>query len=933
MQIRNETRVASRPLTTRKAGRRRSSRSRLWLEQLDERIAPAVFNVNSLADILTPPAGVVTLRSAIEAANATAGPNTINLTVPGDYKTTIPGALEDNNVTGDFDIIPHALGNLTIQNTSGGRVLVDGNNLDRVFDINPANTSDPTTAILVTMIGFTITNGVAFDPASPDGPTSTGGGIRDQGNASLTLTNMVFANDRASADGGGVVMENVVNSTWTLTINNSIFTNDHAGDTGGGFDTDGFGHVFVNAGTIVEGCTDLNQGAGIYIDSIMVGTTFVGAPMTMTGTIVRDNQALANGITGSGGGISNAGNGTMTITNSTIENNYSGGNGGGFSDENNVGALVVSNSVFRNNTAVGNGGGIQEGGPSTVITNSEIDGNTASGTGAGLFANGPGVTIQSSTFAHNTAAIGGGAIELQTTGTAASGSTITNSTITDNNALNNGGANGGGIEAPVTTFTGSLQLTNDTIASNFATNGGGIFWAGATGSISVLNTIIARNAAVAAGPDANNVAGMFTDQGHNLIGVAGAGSGNTGFTAATTLKGSVGSPLDPQLKALANNGGPVVGAPGSSLTLKTRAELPNSPGVDAAMNNVVNVDERGVPRPQGPAADIGAFELVQLLVGTARSAAGLPVVNIYNAVTHNLVASINAPFALFPGEVRIAVGDVTGTGIPDVVVAAGPGGGPRVKVFNALTGAALTGPQYDFMAYDPAFSGGVYVAVGEFDGDGIGDIITGAGAGGGPHVKVFSGADGHVIDGFYAYSPFFNGGVRVAAADVNGDGVDDLITGAGPGGGPHVEAFDGTSIAQGNQAPTVLDSFYAFNDGNDSAGVFVSGGPLGTDARASIVIGNGNGGSEMQGGMPVDVEVLSGAGVASYFDAFPGLTVAARVGVVSDVNGNGLADIVVGPGAGTADTLNVFDGSTFAKLVTINTDNLNPGPGVYVGGF
>jgi hypothetical protein len=910
-------------------------RSRLWLEQLDERIVPAVFNVNSLADILVPPPGMMTLRLAIETANTTPGPNTINLTVPGDYKITLVGTPgETDNAAGEFAIIPHALGNLTIQNTSGGLAVVDANNLNRVFDINPGNLAIANT---VTMIGFTITNGVAFDQANPDGPTSTGGGIRDQGSGTLILSNMAIVNNRSSADGGGIVMENVVNSNFTLIINNSLFSNNHSGDAGGGIDTDGTGNVVINAGTVIEGNTDVNQGAGVYIDTVAVGATFPGAPMHMSGTIVRNNQALNTGITASGGGISNAGNGTMTITDCTIEGNFSGGNGGGFSDENNVGGLVLSNSIVRNNVAVGGGGGIQEGGPSTSITNTEFDGNTSSATGGALFANGISISISKSTFFHNTATTGGGAIEIQTPGTGMFGATISNSTITDNSALGNAAApataNGGGIEAQATTFTGSLQLNNDTITSNFASNGGGIFFGGTTGSVSSINSIFAQNVAVIAGPDANNPAGTFTDQGHNLIGIAGAGSGSTGFTAATTLRGMVATPLNPQLKGLANNGGPVVGAPGASLTLRTRAELPNSPAVNAGTDGVVAFDERGVPRPQGSHTDIGAFELVQLLVGTARTPGGLPVVDIFDAVTHNLVASITGPFGLFSGEVRIAVGDVTGTGIPDVVVAAGPGGGPRVKVFDAFDGAPLTGVQYDFMAYDPRFSGGVYVAVGDFNGDGVGDIITGAGAGGGPHVKVFSGADGHVIESFFAFDPLFGGGVRVAAADVNGDGVDDLITGAGPGGGPHVKAFDGTSIAQGNPTPTVLDSFYAFNDGNDTAGVFVSGGPLGTDARASIVIGQGDGRTEMINGMPVDVEVRSADGVASYFDAFPGLTVAARVGIVSDINHNGLADIVVGPGAGTADTLNVFDGSIFTKIVTIDTDNLNPGPGVYVGGF
>ncbi len=188
----------------------------------------------------------------------------------------------------------------------------------------------------------------------------------------------------------------------------------------------------------------------------------------------------------------------------------------------------------------------------------------------------------SSTVADNTASGngdgtgGGGGIELETIGSGSKASSIITSTITGNTALNNAGANGGGIDAP-TTFTGGVLVLNDTININFATNGGGVFWAGATGSaFSAQNTIIAKNfvANGGAGPDANNPAGTFTDKGGNLIGIAGAGSGNTGFTASTTQKGTVATPLDPLLGTLTNNGGPTVGAPAQRSRFRPRPRCP-----------------------------------------------------------------------------------------------------------------------------------------------------------------------------------------------------------------------------------------------------------------------------------------------------------------------------------------------------------------------
>ena len=106
---------------------------------------------------------------------------------------------------------------MSIVNTSGGTVSIDGNGLDRVFDINPqGGTAAP--KFTVTIQGVTIDNGLA-QPG--DGAAGSGGGIRDQGNASLTLINDVITNNAASADGGGISMENAVSTPWTLTLQNT----------------------------------------------------------------------------------------------------------------------------------------------------------------------------------------------------------------------------------------------------------------------------------------------------------------------------------------------------------------------------------------------------------------------------------------------------------------------------------------------------------------------------------------------------------------------------------------------------------------------------------------------------------------------------------------------------------------------------------------
>jgi len=85
-----------------------------------------------------------------------------------------------------------------------------------------------------------------------------------------------------------------------------------------------------------------------------------------------------------------------------------------------------------------------------------------------------------------------------------------------------------------------------------------------------------------------------------------------------------------------------------------------------------------------------------------------------------------------------------------------------------------------FYAFDPNFTGGMSIAVANLNGSP--DIIVGAGPGGGPQVEIFS-ATGQLLTQFWAFDPNVTGGVNIAVGDVTGDGTPDIIVAAGAGGG------------------------------------------------------------------------------------------------------------------------------------------------------
>ncbi len=285
------------------------------------------------------------------------------------------------------------------------------------------------------------------------------------------------------------------------------------------------------------------------------------------------------------------------------------------------------------------------------------------------------------------------------------------------------------------------------------------------------------------------------------------------------------------------------------------------------------------------------------------------------------------PFAGFRGESAVAAGDLNGDGISDLVVGAGAGGDTHVRAFDGATGAELA----NFLAYR-GFNGGIAVAVGDVNGDGFGDIVTGAGAGApGGHVKVFNvtahmlptevsvyaGADGTVISyppnnelagrtflqgeelaSFLAFDSTFRGGVSVVAGDVNRDGFADIITGAGVGAANgHVKVFSGRTREQ-------LASFQAYN--GFAGGVRVSAADVNGDGVSEIVT---------QAVGTSHVKVLSADGSTRVsFQAYPSSGYSGFGLATADVNRDGIADIVATGLTSGAPQLRAFRGTDVTPI-------------------
>jgi hypothetical protein len=322
-------------------GRFDGKRFRPKLDHLEDRLAPATFHVTTRLDVVDPNDRVLSLREAITRANETPGADLINLKA-GVYRISIAGANEDNNATGDFDITD----TLTICGVGRSLTIIDGNQLDRVFEV--IGSSSNTTRLVLK--NLTVRGGSILDNGG--GIRPYGGGIRAY-NANLVLHNVNVTGNQADI-GGGIIADSV-------TLINSIVRENKAYWSGGGIEA----NTVTLTNSIVWGNVATYDGGGIRADVML---------KLENSTVSRNMSVL-----GSGGGIQAT---TATLINSTVRANLADGFGGGI--HSGSGPVTLITSTVSGNLANDKGGGISAG--SVTVRSSTINGNSAGGNAGGISA-------------------------------------------------------------------------------------------------------------------------------------------------------------------------------------------------------------------------------------------------------------------------------------------------------------------------------------------------------------------------------------------------------------------------------------------------------------------------------------------------------------------------------------------------------------------
>lgn len=239
----------------------------------------------------------------------------------------------------------------------------------------------------------------------------------------------------------------------------------------------------------------------------------------------------------------------------------------------------------------------------------------------------------------------------------------------------------------------------------------------------------------------------------------------------------------------------------------------------------------------------------------------------------------------FRGGISLAAGDLNDDGTAEILTGLGRGTYPWIKIFNQ--NGTLN---EKIVAYTENFRGGVEVALGDVDGDGALEIISAAGVGGGPQVRIFS-TTGIVEGQFFAFEKTNRSGLEIACGDVNQDGRDEIIV---------IKKSGDSLIKILDYSGELIASFYAY-DKKSKQNVHLAAGDLDNDGLAEIVTGTGS-------GFGPQIKIFDKNG--NLKNSFLAYAANFRGGVypaVGDVDDDGEQEIVTSPGPGGGPHIRVFN--------------------------
>lgn len=262
-----------------------------------------------------------------------------------------------------------------------------------------------------------------------------------------------------------------------------------------------------------------------------------------------------------------------------------------------------------------------------------------------------------------------------------------------------------------------------------------------------------------------------------------------------------------------------------------------------------------------------------------------PLVRIFS-LTGSVIKEFYAYASNVRTGVKVAACDLNGDGLAEIVTAPGYGSPPHIRIFNA-NGQAIS----QFFALNGKFRGGVSLACGDVTGDGVGEIVVAALTGGGPHVTVHN-LLGKLVGNFMAYNPSFRGGIELGLADIEPDGIKEILT-VPRLGKAHVQVFSG-------KGKRLSPGFFAL-DLSYNIGGTVSGADVDGDGDDEILFSPGT-------GMSNEIRIFTRQGIrAGIVRSFPPAVQGYLSIYGADVDNDGQDELVVIPGSYGSPQLRVID--------------------------